>query len=73
MNAERRILQYRVRGLIPPEKLTKKQWQNWEYMRYYSEETNYSAIAKRVKVTRHRAAKWFELIRGILPLEITER
>ena len=49
-----------------PEKLTKKQWQIWEYMRLYTEETNYSAIAKGAKVTQHTLAKHCEMIQKML-------
>ena len=69
MNAERRTLQYRMRGLIPPEQLTKKQRQIWEYMRLYPEETNYSAIAKGANVTRHTVAKHYGMIREMLGIK----
>ena len=38
----------------------------WEYMRLYSDETNYSVIAKGAKVTRHTVSKHYELIQKML-------
>ena len=46
LNAERKAILDRLRGIPSPEKLTKKQWQIWEYMKIYPDETNYSTIAK---------------------------
>lgn len=66
LNTERKAFQNRIRGIIPPEKLTKKQWQIGEYMKLHPEETNYSTIAKGAKVTRHTVAKWYEMIRNML-------
>ena len=71
MNAEWRTLQYRMRGLISPEKLTKKQRQIWEYMRLYPEETKYSAITKGANVTRHTVAKHHGMIHRIMDLGIS--
>ena len=65
MNAERKAIQDRMRGIIPPEKLTKKQRQIWEYMRLRPDETNYSTIAKGAKVT-HTVAKHYEMIQKML-------
>ena len=62
LNAERKAIQDRMRGIPSPEKLTKKQRQIWEYMRLCPEETNYSTIAKGAKVTRHTVAKWYGMI-----------
>ena len=69
LNAERKAIQNRMRGIIPPEKLAKKQRQIWEYMRLYPEETNYSAIAKGAKVTRHTVAKHYEMIQKMLGIQ----
>ena len=66
LNAERKAIQDRLRGIPSPEKLTKKQRQIWEYMRLCPDETNYSTIAKGAKVTRHTVAKWYEMMRGML-------
>ena len=63
LNAERKAILDRLRGIPSPEKLTKKQRQIWEYMRLCPDETNYSTIAKGAKVTRHTVAKHFEMIR----------
>ena len=66
LNAERKAILDRLRGILSPEKLTKKQRQIWEYMRLCPDETNYSTIAKGAKVTRHTVAKWYEMIQGML-------
>ena len=66
LNAERKAILDRLRGIPSPEKLTKKQRQIWEYMKIYPDETNYSTIAKGAKVTRHTVAKHFEMIQKIL-------
>ena len=66
LNAERKALLDRLRGLPSPEKLTKKQRQIWEYMRLCPDEANYSTIAKGAKVTRHTVAKWYEMIRKMI-------
>ena len=66
LNAELKVIQDRLRGIPSPEKLTKKQRQIWEYMRLCSDETNYSAIAKGAKVTRHTVAKHYEMIQKML-------
>ena len=66
LNAERKAILDRLRGIPSPEKLTKKQRQIWEYMKIYPDETNYSVIAKGAKVTRHTVAKWYEMICKIL-------
>ena len=59
LNAERKAILDRLRGIPSPEKLTKKQRQIWEYMKIYPDETNYSTIAKGAKATRHTVAKWY--------------
>ena len=66
LNAERKAILDRLRGIPSPEKLTKKQRQIWEYMKIYPDETNYSAIAKGAKVTRHTVAKHYEMVREML-------
>ena len=60
-----------MRGITSQEKLTKKQRQIWEYMRFHPEETNYSAIARGAKVPRHAVAKHFEMIQKILGIQET--
>ena len=35
-------------------------------MKLYPDVTSYRAIAKGAGVTRHTAAKWYEMMRGIL-------
>ena len=66
LNAERKAILDRLRGIPSPEKLTKKQRQIWEYMKIYPDETNYSTIAKGAKVTRHTVAKWYEMVQEML-------
>ena len=66
LNAERKAIQDRMRGIVPPEKLTKKQRQIWEYMKRCPDETNYSTIAKGTRVTRHTVAKHYEMIQKML-------
>lgn len=66
LNAERKAILDRLRGIPSPEKLTKKQRQIWEYMKIYPDETNYSTIAKEAKVTRHTVAKHYETITEML-------
>ena len=66
MNAERKAIQYRMRGIIPPDTLTKKQRQIWEYLRLHPDETNYSIIAKGAKVNRHTVAKHYGIVREML-------
>ncbi len=71
LNAERKAILDRLRGIPSPEKLTKKQRQIWEYMKIYPDDTNYSAIAKGAKVTRHTVAKHFEMIQKMLGIQKT--
>ena len=66
MQAERKLLLDQIRGITPPEKLTKKQKQIWEYMMFHPRETNLSAIARGAGVNRHTAAKHYELIREMV-------
>ena len=66
MNTERQALRDRARGIIPPDKLTKTQKKIWTYMKFHPDVTNYRAIARGAGVTRHTAAKWYEMIRGML-------
>ena len=66
LNAERKAIQDRLRGIPSPEKLTKKQRQIWEYMRLCPDETNYSTIAKGANVTRHTVAKHYEMIQKMV-------
>lgn len=66
MQAERKLLLDQLRGITPPEKLTKKQKQIWEYMKFHPRETNLSAIARGAGVNRHTAAKHYELIREMV-------
>ena len=66
MQAERKLLQDRTRGITPPMKLTQKQQQIWEYMKFHPRETNLSAIARGAAVNRHTVAKHYEMIRGMV-------
>ena len=66
MNAERQALRDQARGITPPDKLTKTQKKIWMYMKFHPDETNYSVIARGAGVTRHTAAKWYEMMRGML-------
>lgn len=66
MQAERKLLLDQLRGITPPEKLTKKQKQIWEYMMFHPRETNLSAIARGAGVNQHTAAKHYALIREMV-------
>ena len=66
MNAERQALLDQARGVTPPGKLTKTQKKIWTYMRFHPDVTSYRAIARGAGVTRHTAAKWYEMMRGML-------
>ena len=66
MKAERKAIQDRINGIVPPDQLTKKQKQIWQYLRFHPDETNYSVIAKGAGVTRHTVAKHYELLREML-------
>ena len=39
MQAERKLILDQMRGITPPEKLTKKQRQIWAYMKFHPRET----------------------------------
>ena len=66
MNAERQALRDQARGITPPDKLTKTQKKIWTYMKFHPEVTSFRAIARGAGVTRHTAAKWYEMMRGML-------
>ncbi len=67
MNAERQqALRDQARGITPPDKLTKTQKKIWMYMKFHPDVTSFRAIAKGAGVTRHTAAKWYEMIREML-------
>ena len=66
MQAERQTLIDQARGITPPDKLTKTQKKIWTYMKFHPDVTSYRAIAKGAGVTRHTAAKWYEMMRGML-------
>ena len=68
MNAERQAARDRMRG-IAPEKLTNTQRKIWMYMKLHPCETNYSAIARGAKVTRHTVAKWYEMVREMVEIQ----
>ena len=70
MQAERQALIDQARGVTPPGKLTKTQKKIWTYMKSHPDVTSYRAIARGAGVTRHTAAKWYEMIRGMLGREI---
>lgn len=71
LNGERKAIQDQLQGIIPPEKLTQKQRQIWEYMRLCHDETNYSAIVNGAKVSRHTLAEHFEMIQKMLGIQKT--
>ena len=66
MNAERQALRGKMRGITPPDKLTKTQKKIWLFMKFHPDVTSYRAIARGAGVTRHTAAKWYEMMRGML-------
>ena len=66
MNAERQALRDQARGVTPPDKLTKTQKKIWTYMKFHPNVTSYRAIARGTGVTRYTAAKWYEMMRGML-------
>ena len=66
MNAERQALRDKMRGIAPPDKLTKTQKKIWMYMKFHPNVTSYRAIAKGAGVTRHTAAKWYAMMQGML-------
>ena len=66
MQAERQALRDQMRGVTPPDKLTKTQKKIWTYMKFHPDVTSYRAIARGAGVTRHTAAKWYATIRAML-------
>ena len=66
MQAERKAIQDQMRGITPPEKLTKKQRQIWEYIKFHPGETNYSTIAEGAGVNRYTVAKHYDMIRKMV-------
>ena len=66
MNAARQARRDRMPGITPPDKLTKTQKKIWTYMKFHPNVTSYRAIARGAGVTRHTAAKWYEMMRGML-------
>ena len=66
MNTERQALRDKMRGITPPDKLTKTQKKIWTYMKFHPDVTSYRAIARGAGVTRYTAAKWYEMMRGML-------
>ncbi len=66
MNAERQALRDKMRGITPADKLTKTQKKIWLFMKFHPDVTSYRAIARGAGVTRHTAAKWYEMMRGML-------
>ena len=69
MQAERKLLLNQMRGITPPKKLTQKQKQIWEYMKFHPRETNLSAIARGAGVNRHTVARHYELIREMVGMD----
>ena len=61
----------RMHGIVSPDKLTKKQKQIWQYLRFHPDETNLSVIARGAGVNRHTVAKWYEMIRGMVGIQKT--
>lgn len=66
MQAERQALIAQARGVMPPDKLTKTQKKIWMYMKFHPDVTSYRTIARGAGVTRHTAAKWYEMMRRML-------
>ena len=66
MQAERQALIDQERGVTPPDQLTKTQRKIWMYMKFHPNVTSYRAIARGAGVNRHTAAKWYEMVRGML-------
>ena len=71
MQAERPALRDQMRGVTPPDKLTKTQKKIWMYMKFHPDVTSCRAIARGAGVTRHTAAKWYEMIRGMVGIQKT--
>ena len=66
MNEERKNLKEQLAGIAPPEKLTKKQRQLWDYMRLHPEVTEFSTIAKRTGLARNTVKKHYEMVAAML-------
>ena len=66
MQAERKALIAQARGVMPPNKLTKTQKKIWMHMKFHPDVTSYRTIARGAGVTRHTAAKWYEMMRRML-------
>ena len=66
IQTERQALRDKARGVTPPDKLTKTQKKIWTYMKFHPDVTSYRAIARGAGVARHTAAKWYEIMRGML-------
>lgn len=71
MQAERQALRDQMRSVTPPDKLTKTQKKIWMYMKFHPDVTSCRAIARGAGVTRHTAAKWYEMIRGMVGIQKT--
>ena len=50
MNAERKAIQERLRGISSPDKLRKKERRVWEHMKFYPNKINYSVTSRGVKI-----------------------
>lgn len=66
IQAERKALPDQMRGIVPPDKLRRKQRQIWEYMKFHPDMTDLSGIAKGAGANRRTAAKHYETIRQML-------
>ena len=62
MNEERKNLKEQLAGIVPPEKLTKKQRKLWDYMRLHPEVTEFSTIARRTGLARNTVKKHYKVI-----------
>ena len=63
MNAERKNLKAQLAGIAPPEKLTKKPRQLWDYMRLHPEVTEFSTIAKQTGLARNTVKKYYGMMK----------
>ena len=52
LNAERQALRDQVRGITPPDKLTKTQKRIWMYMKFHPDVTSYRIIGRGTGVTK---------------------
>ena len=66
MQVERQALLDQVRGITPPDKLTKTQKKIWMYMKFHPDVTSYRAIARGAGVTRHTVAKHYGMIQNMM-------